>query len=70
MKTAINIAKKYIAHVKKSGIPVSAAYLFGSFAKGVERKYRIKATSIKTLLSIKLKIWRLKKFLSTSRQSY
>ena len=25
MKTAINIAKKYIAHVKKSGIPVSAA---------------------------------------------
>jgi len=39
MKTVINIAKKYIARVKKSGIPVSAAYLFGSFAKGVEKKY-------------------------------
>ena len=39
MKTVINIAKKYIDHVKKSGIPVSAAYLFGSFAKGKAKNY-------------------------------
>ena len=39
MKTVIKIAKKYIAQVKKSGIPISAAYLFGSFAKGAEKKY-------------------------------
>ena len=39
MKTVINIAKKYIDHVKKSGIPVSAAYLFGSFAKNTAKKY-------------------------------
>ena len=39
MKTVINIAKKYISHVKKSGIPVSAAFLFGSFAKGTAKNY-------------------------------
>jgi len=39
MKTVINIAKKYINQVKKSGIPVSAAYLFGSFAKNTAKKY-------------------------------
>lgn len=39
MKTVINIAKRYVNRVKKSGIPVSAAYLFGSFAKGEAKNY-------------------------------
>ena len=39
MKPVIKIAKDYISHVKKSGIPVTAAYLFGSFAKGKAGKY-------------------------------
>ncbi len=28
------IVKKYIINVKKQGIPVSGAYIFGSYAKG------------------------------------
>ena len=36
MKNAITTAKQYIEIVKKSGIPVTKAYLFGSFAKKTE----------------------------------
>lgn len=39
MTPIIKIAKNYISHVKKSGIPVTAAYLFGSFAKNTARKW-------------------------------
>lgn len=39
MKNIKKIANKYIAEVIKSGIPVSSAYLFGSYAKGNSNKY-------------------------------
>ena len=38
MKNILQTAKKYVSSVEKSGIPVSKAYLFGSYAKKKERK--------------------------------
>ena len=38
MKNAITTAKEYIKLVKQSGIPVTKAYLFGSYAKKTENK--------------------------------
>lgn len=38
MKRALIKSKKFIDEVKKAGIPVSRAYLFGSRAKGKARK--------------------------------
>lgn len=35
----INIAKKFVMEVKKNGIPVSDAYLFGSYAKGNPKEW-------------------------------
>lgn len=37
--TAVGIAQLFLAKVKNSGIPVSAAYLFGSHAKGTAKQY-------------------------------
>ena len=34
IEAVIDIAKKYILNLKKAGIPIQAAYLFGSAAKG------------------------------------
>ena len=39
MKNIKKIANKYVSEVVKSGIPVSAAYLFGSYAKGISNMY-------------------------------
>ena len=39
MKNIKTVASKYISEVVKSGIPVSSAYLFGSYAKGNSNKY-------------------------------
>lgn len=39
MKPVIKIAKEYVEKVKASGIPVSEAYLYGSFAKGKAKKH-------------------------------
>ncbi len=36
---AINLAKKYVSLVKKQGIPVNQAYLFGSYAKNKAKPY-------------------------------
>ena len=36
MKNALTVAKEYVEFVKKSGIPVTKAYLFGSYAKKTE----------------------------------
>ena len=33
-RAAIEVAEKYIAHLKKGGFGVQKAYLFGSYAKG------------------------------------
>lgn len=38
MKNIKKIANKYLLEVVKSGIPVNAAYLFGSYAKGDSNK--------------------------------
>ncbi len=38
-KLVENIANKYVGEVVKAGIPVSAAYLFGSYAKGNSNFY-------------------------------
>ena len=37
--TAINIAKEFVEAVNKSGVPIYAAYLFGSHAKGLQHEY-------------------------------
>lgn len=34
MTDAVSIAKKYVSHVGLSGIPITSAYLYGSYAKG------------------------------------
>ena len=39
MKPAVSLAKKYVAKVRQAGIPVTAAYLFGSYAKGKAKKW-------------------------------
>lgn len=33
MSDVVSIAKKYVSHVTQLGIPVSSAYLYGSYAK-------------------------------------
>ncbi|MBU1085703.1 MAG: nucleotidyltransferase domain-containing protein [Candidatus Beckwithbacteria bacterium] len=38
-KQAIQLAKKYISLVKKKGVPVTKAYLFGSYAKNTAKNY-------------------------------
>jgi len=38
MKKITDIAKQYVKSVKRSGVPISNAYLFGSYAKGNPRK--------------------------------
>lgn len=35
----LRIVKKFVLEVKKNGIPVSDAYLFGSYAKGNPKKW-------------------------------
>ena len=37
--TAINIAKEFVETCNKNGIPVFSAYLFGSYAKGLQHEY-------------------------------
>lgn len=37
--TILKKAKKFVQLVKNSGIPVTEAYLFGSYAKGVAKSY-------------------------------
>lgn len=37
MKNAILTAKRYIREVRKSGIPVTKAYLYGSYAKKTQK---------------------------------
>ena len=37
--TAINIAKQFVEAVNKSGVPIYAAYVFGSYAKGLQHEY-------------------------------
>ncbi|MBU1500240.1 nucleotidyltransferase domain-containing protein [Patescibacteria group bacterium] len=39
MNPAFLIGKKFIKKVRQAGIPVDAAYLFGSFAKNTAKKY-------------------------------
>ena len=38
MNKVLTTAKKFVSEVKQSGTPVSSAYLFGSYAKGMAHK--------------------------------
>jgi len=39
MKNVKKIAQKYLDYIKTNGIPVTGAYLFGSYAKGSANKF-------------------------------
>ena len=36
---AIKIAKKFVVSIKTNGVPITTAYLFGSYAKGNAKPY-------------------------------
>jgi predicted nucleotidyltransferase len=37
--TAISMAKQFVEACSKSGLPVFSAWLFGSYAKGIQQEY-------------------------------